>query len=77
MRPYHPDDFVPGRKYLLEGRGVPGMKYTFQSLTTIEPPPVKTTLFLVFEAPMDTHAPEDIRVRYVPADKPVMAEEVK
>jgi hypothetical protein len=34
-------------------------------------------LFLVFEAPMDTHAPEDIRVRYVPADKPVMAEEVK
>lgn len=75
MTPMHPEYFVPGRKYQLEGRGI----YTYQTQTSMYPPgpPFVRELYLVFEAPTEEAFPKDVLTRYVPAVYPIWAMEVK
>lgn len=73
MRPYHPDDFQPGKRYFLEDRGPTA--YTFQALTLLCDE--KRTLCLVFELQMPDRFPGEWCTRYIPATVNLRAEEVR
>jgi hypothetical protein len=73
MRPFHPDDFVPGKKYRIKGREKVG-EFTFQSFSTLEMGGRKL-LYLVFEFAQDFTSGE-FSNWFCPSSYPLEAEEV-